>query len=99
MVVLMSAPSAMFVMAKEVEVELVRSELPKSVVEPKRFEAVELNAPVTVEEPVIAKADVVPLVNENAPPVIRPVLEIEKRVVVEKVPAPTLVVEPIAKRF
>jgi hypothetical protein len=39
------------VIAKVVEVELTRSELPRSVVEPRRLEATELKAPEMVEEP------------------------------------------------
>jgi hypothetical protein len=53
-----------------------------------------------VEEPVdrrfpVVRAVVVPFVNENARPVMRPVFEIEKRVVVEVL----FVVEAMAKRL
>ena len=86
-----------FVAKKFVVVAEVKRVLPKSVVEERRFEDSELKAPVTVEEPVTAKAVVVPFWSENACPVMSPVLERLKSVVVEKRP-PELVVLEIWKR-
>ena len=63
------------VMAKLVVVALVKSELPKSVLEANNFELSELNGPEIVVDPVTANALVVPLVNEKLRPVSKPVLE------------------------
>jgi hypothetical protein len=61
---------------------------------PKMAPAVALNAPVIVEEPVIASEEVVPLEREKIPPVMRPVFDMENKVVVE---SPT-VEDAMAKR-
>ena len=79
-------------MAKLVVVALVKSELPRSVVEPRRFDATELRAPVMVLEPVTAKAEVVPLLRLKLRPVMRPVFDTEKSVEVADA-----VDEPMAK--
>ena len=58
--------------AKLVVVALVRSVLPKSVVEASCAPPVALKAPLTVEEPVMARLEVVPLPREKARPVMSP---------------------------
>ena len=71
-------------MARLVVVAKFSSELPSKVVEPKRFDAVELKAPDMVVEPVTASEPVVvPLKSEKFSPTMSPVFDMEKRVVVE----------------
>ena len=68
-------PEAMFDMANEVVVALVKSEVPKSVVEPRRFAEMELKRPLTVVEPVTAKDAVEVAPAKVAPPLrVRPVV-------------------------
>ena len=77
----------------DVVVALVSKVEPKSVDEASCAPPVALNMPEMVEEPVMASAEVVPEPKENAPPVIKPVLEIEN----SEFTAPVLVVEEIWK--
>ena len=68
------------VIAKLVVVAKAKSELPRSVVEPRMLEATELKAPLMVDEPVTASADeVAPPVTESLRAVARPVLDTVKK--------------------
>ena len=89
----LSSVEVTLAMAKLVVVAKLKSELPRSVVEPRRLEATELKAPPMVVEAVIEREPVVvPLPREKLLPVMRPVLEMENSVEM----SPLLEVEAMA---
>ena len=109
MLKVLSKVLAVPVMARLVVVAKVKSELPKSVVEPKRFESVELRTPLIVVEPVTASEVEVAAWSEVPPSTVSeplalsapPTLSMEVRVVepvTAKVPvevAPVVVRPPL----